>query len=594
MAPLGSTRWRIALPFILLNLIVLLGLALFISNYVLNDNTENLKNQLSADARLVKEAVLPQLASARATSNLDPLANYYTILLGKPIILLSPDGTVLGQPAGGNRKDENFLSYPEVLQAKAQGTGNAIHPDWFTGKDTLFVAIKAETDEAVVGFIHLSMPLSEVQKNQQKIRNYILTATLFTILLTTALAWLIANRTTRPVRDLTATVHRMAAGDLDARLLPATQDEIGQLTNAFNHMAGQLQDKINALTAEQNRVSVILEHMADGIIIVDYDGQVKMINPAAARLLGVSQEDAANHSFAEVVRQHQMIELWQQSQQDKDRGKEYVEMIETSRAEGRTLQVIITPMTGATPASRLVILQDLTRVRRLETIRRDFISNISHDLRTPLASLNLLVETLQDGALKDPPAAERFLKHMEQEVAVMTQLVSELLELSRIESGQVPLKIKPVQVGEHLVLPPVIRLTNLAERNGVTLNTGLPETLPLVSADPDRIQQVITNLLHNAIKFTPPGGHIRIFAFTQKNNVVIAVQDTGAGIPPADVKRIFERFYKTDRARSQGGMGLGLAIAKHLVQAHGGSIWLESEIGHGSTFYFSLPTAGQS
>ena len=592
MAWLGSSRWRIALPFILLNLIVLLGLALFISNFVQNVNTQNLENQLSADARLVKEAVLPQLASAKASSNLDPLANYYTILIGKPVFLLSPDGAVLGQPAGEDQKKESFLVLPELIQAKTKGSGIAIRPDKLTGKDTLFVAIKAETDEAVVGYVHLSMPLSEVQKNQQKIRNYILTTTLITILLTAALAWVIANRTTRPVRELTGTVNRMAAGDLSARLIPATQDEIGQLTNAFNHMAEQLQDKINALTAEQNRVSVILEHMADGIIIVDTQGQVKMINPAAARLLGVSQQDAANHSFAEVVRQHQMIELWQKSQQETDQGKEYVEMIETSRAEGRTLQVIITPIIGAAAASRLVILQDLTRVRRLETIRRDFISNISHDLRTPLASLNLLVETMQDGALKDPPAAERFLKHMEQEVSVMTQLVSELLELSRIESGQVPLKIKSVHVDQDLVMPPVTRLTNLAERNGLTLNTGLPDSLPLVSADPERIQQVITNLLHNAIKFTPPGGHVRVFAFQQKNNVVIAIQDTGAGIPPADAKRIFERFYKTDRARSQGGMGLGLAIAKHLVQAHGGSIWLESEIGHGSTFYFSLPSAG--
>ncbi|MCD4672147.1 MAG: cell wall metabolism sensor histidine kinase WalK [Anaerolineaceae bacterium] len=521
------------MPFIILNLIVLLGLALFISNFVQNNYTENLKNQLSADARLIKEAVLPQLASAKPQSNLDPLANYYYQLLGNKITLIAADGAVLGQSGDDDLKSENLHYYPEIQQALANGTGDTIYTDPATGEDTLQLAIKAETDEAVVGFVRLTVPLDEVQSNQRKIRNTILTVTFFTIILTTLLAWLIANRTTRPVRALTTTVNRMADGDLNARLTPSTRDEVAQLTSAFNNMAKQLQEKINALTTEQKRVSVILEHMADGIMIVENDGQVRMINPAAARLLGTTADKATKHTFAEVVRQHQMIELWQKSQQDVDQNREYVEMIETGRKEGRILQVIITPMT-TTPSSSLVILQDLTRVRRLETIRRDFISNISHDLRTPLASLNLLVETLQNGALNDPPAADRFLKHMEQEVAVMTQLVSELLELSRIESGQVPLKIKPVRVNQDLILPPVARLTGQAERNGLILYTDLPENLPLVSADPERIQQVITNLLHNAIKFTPPNGSIRIFAYTQSDEVVIAFEDTGVGIPPED------------------------------------------------------------
>ena len=352
-----------------------------------------------------------------------------------------------------------------------------------------------------------------MQSDQRNIRNFILTATFFTIIITAILALLIADRSMKPVRELTKTVNRMAEGDLSARLSPSTRDEVAQLTTAFNNMAEQLQDKIDALTTEQERVNVILQHMADGIMIVENDGQVKMINPAAMRLLGTSLEKTIGHTFAEVVRQHQMIELWQAAQREKDQTREHVRMIETSRKEGRILQVIITPMT-TTPSSKLVILQDLTRIRRLETIRRDFISNISHDLRTPLASLNLLVETLQNGALNDPPAANRFLNHMEQEVSVMTQLVSELLELSRIELGQVPLKLRPVNVSLELVCPPVDRLTAQADRNGIALYIELPDDLPPVLADPERIQQVVTNLLHNAIKFTPPGGSIRDFCLS--------------------------------------------------------------------------------
>lgn len=500
----GSSRWRIAIPFITLNLIVLLGLALFISNYIENKNTENLKAQLFTDARLIKEAALPQLAAAKPQSNLDPLSEYYYQLLGKKVTFVNADGIVLGDSGDDDLKSENFLNHPEIQQAAEakDGLGNYIYSNAATGDDILYVAIKAETDEAIVGYVHLSIPLEDVQSNQQNIRNFILTATVFTILVTGLLALVIANRSMRPVRELTKTVNHMAEGDLSVRLMPTSHDEMSQLTTAFNNMAKQLQDKIDALTTEQERVNVILEHMADGIMIVEKDGLVRMINPAASRLLGTTTEKAVGHTFAEVVRQHQLIELWQQAQKNIEHRNEHVRMIETSRKEGRILQVIITPMT-TTPSSKLVILQDLTRIRRLETIRRDFISNISHDLRTPLASLSLLVETLQNGALNDPPAAARFLNHMGQEVEVMTQLVSELLELSRIESGQVPLKIKPVHVRDNLLAPPVARMSSHADRNGLEILIDLPHDLPQVLADAERIQQVVTNLIHNAIKFSP-------------------------------------------------------------------------------------------
>jgi two-component system phosphate regulon sensor histidine kinase PhoR len=238
----------------------------------------------------------------------------------------------------------------------------------------------------------------------------------------------------------------------------------------------------------------------------------------------------------------------------------------------------------------LIILQNLTRIHRLETIRRDFISNISHELRTPLASLRAVTETLQDGAIDDPPAARRFLRHIASEVSAMTQLVGELLELSRIESGKAPVKRQATSVTE-LVCTPVERLFPQAERNGLTLRFELPQELPLVHVDAERVQLVITNLVHNALKFTPAGGEIVVSAVTRGANVLISVQDTGIGIPEDEQARIFERFYKADRARSGGGTGLGLAIAKHIVHVHGGEIWVESQLNSGSTFTFTLPIA---
>jgi two-component system, OmpR family, phosphate regulon sensor histidine kinase PhoR len=235
----------------------------------------------------------------------------------------------------------------------------------------------------------------------------------------------------------------------------------------------------------------------------------------------------------------------------------------------------------------LLLFQNLTRVRHLETVRQDFISNISHELRTPLASLKALTDTLQESALDDPPAARRFLQRIETEVDALSLMVSELLELSRIESGRVPLKMEAVSASD-LIDQAVERLRLQAERAGLNVETTCQQDLPSVLADSSRLEQVLVNLLHNAIKFTPTGGIITVGAQLSEDNVLFSVKDTGIGIPTDDLSRIFERFYKTDRARSGGGTGLGLAIARHLVEAHGGRIWAESVEGQGSIFYFTV------
>jgi two-component system phosphate regulon sensor histidine kinase PhoR len=346
--------------------------------------------------------------------------------------------------------------------------------------------------------------------------------------------------------------------------------------------------------------------MADGVLITDATGRVQLVNPSAARLLGTTRGTALGQSFVQVVRDHRLVELWEECD---ERSGEQITTLELPRV-GRFLQVIVTPLPEAgglaaemrlagSPAhaehapARVVIMQDLTPIRRLNAVRRDFVSNLSHELRTPLASLKALVDTLRDGALDDPPAAQRFLDRIETEVDAMTQMVQELLELSRIESGQVPLQLIPTSVADVVSLS-VERLHAQAERAGLSLSIELPADLPLVLADAERARQVVTNLVHNAIKFTQPGGQVRVRAYADQEaagrdgEVIIEVVDSGVGIPADDLPRIFERFYKADRARSGGGTGLGLAIAKHIVQGHGGRIWAESIEGRGSTFRFSL------
>jgi two-component system phosphate regulon sensor histidine kinase PhoR len=291
-------------------------------------------------------------------------------------------------------------------------------------------------------------------------------------------------------------------------------------------------------------------------------------------------------SLIEAFRHHQLVEIWQQSR--KTGQSEIITLEFLSRK--LYLQCVATPVGYGQHPNTLLLLTDLTRLRQLETIRQDFIHNVSHELRTPLASLKALAETLIDGALDDPPAARKFLLNMETEVDALSLIVSELLELSRIESGRVPLKMVRVMPCE-LLANVEERLHLQADRAGLQINILCDNNTPAVLADSSRLEQVLVNLLHNSIKFTPEGGYIALQAKQDAENVVFSVKDTSIGIPAVDMNRIFERFYKIDRARRTGGTGLGLAIARHLVEAHGGQIWAESIEGQGSTFYFTIPIA---
>jgi two-component system phosphate regulon sensor histidine kinase PhoR len=486
---------------------------------------------------------------------------------------------------------DNHLNRPEVQQALAAGEGNSIRFSRTLDTDMLYAAVPVIDGGEMLVVVRVALPLQQIESNIGRLQGAILTATLVASVAAIVVAIVIASRTTRSIHRLKQVATRMADGDLDARLYQAPRDDLGDLTRAFNYMGDQLRDQVQDLADERGRLAAVLENMADGVLITDDMGRVSLINPAAARLLETDEEEAIGRSFAVVARHHELIESWQQGY---DQRQEQVVAVEMDR-QGSFVQMIVTPLGTAEQQSCLIILQDLTRIRRLETVRRDFISNISHELRTPLASLKALVETLRDGALDDPPAARRFLEHAEYEVDALTQMVEELLELTRIESGMVPLQLSPTPI-TNVLLPPVDRLRHQAERLDLTLKVDLPDDLPPVLADASRAQQIVGNLVHNAIKFTPEGGKIIVRArrHGDKSMVVFSIKDNGVGIPAGELPRIFERFYKGDRARSGGGTGLGLAIARHLVQVHGGQIWAKSKEGVGSTLYFTLPMAGES
>jgi len=366
----------------------------------------------------------------------------------------------------------------------------------------------------------------------------------------------------------------------DDRRLPS---EIQRLLLAIIRYQTNTNESEMDYQAERKMFNSLLENMNDGILIADESGNVTLINPCAKEIFEIDNKKIIGLSLAEALRNHHVNKLWQKcvfSQQQ--------EMVSFEIPPTKSfIQCIASPLDPELPGSILFLFQDLTRMRQLEIIRRDFVSNVSHELRTPLASLKLITETLQSGALNDPPAANRFLKRMDHEVDNLTQMVEELLELSRIESGQVPLEhqwIKP----QDLLSIAGERMEMQADRAGLEFEYGCDPTLPSIFVDASRLSQVLINLIHNAIKFTPPGGMIETSAYIEGNRIIFYVKDSGIGIPEKDLERVFERFYKSDRSRTQRGTGLGLSISKHLVEKHGGKIWVESSHKAGSTFKFSV------
>lgn len=657
-------------------LLAMAGLAYFLASQVDSWWHSRLERRLLAQTQTlaqqesVREA-FTRLAHAEDTQGIDAALQQAAALVGGHITLLDPQGTVVINTAPTDafareierqaEPDNELSRMPEVRAALVTGTG--IHLRRLADTQTsdtqaaslqtadnagnqnnraYFIAatvagIGAGTaDEIGVetthGIVRLAIPYAPLVADLRPLQLLVVAASLGATLVMIVLAVSIAERRMWKMRRLTEFAGRIAQGDTDApRLLSIARGELEEVAQALNRTADRLKSQSKKRAREKDRLITIMHVMNDGVIILNKHGRVRLLNPAAERILQTSHERALGRSFMQTARDHRIAEVWERCRTD---GHDEIAAVELGN--NQFVRVIVTPFLKRKARGYLVILQDLTEVRRLQTIRQDFVSNVSHELRTPLASLRALVETLRDGAMDDPPAAERFLDRMEVEVDALTQMVGELLELSRIESGQVPLRLSVFSPADVLG-EGAERLRPQTERADISLSVDVPNDLPEVLIDSSRIQQVVTNLVHNAIKFTPPGGSIRVSAYVQRADwetlrsegnlprrpsdhspglpspppthsgqpetspanspsaeaprVVVEIADTGMGIQPDELARIFERFYKTDRSRAMGGTGLGLAISKHIIQAHGGEIWAQSDGKSGSAFYFALPFA---
>ncbi|MFW6125725.1 MAG: ATP-binding protein [Chloroflexota bacterium] len=579
-----SIRWRIALPFLLLIVGSIWGIGLYFSHYMAGAYVDNLRAHLTEQARLVAIAAGPYF-SDEATA-FDEFAKELGEEVDARITIIDPDGWVLGDSDSDPATMENHADRPEVSDALQGSVGTRTRYSTTLGYQMLYVAIPLESEGQAMGVIRLALPLSEVKAYTTHINYVVAIVAAIASAVAVALTLVIARVITAPVRNLTRMSADMAEGNFDQRVHVSSSDEIGELAHAFDRMASRIREMVTLISGERDKVVAVLANMADGALMTDRQGQVTLANAAAERMLRQTQQEMVGRSFIELARDYDLAELLGRCLES---GEQQAGQAETG-PDRRFLRMIATPIDGGSHSGALIILQDLTELRRLESVRRDFVSNVSHELRTPLASIRALAETLREGAVADLAVADGFLQRIELEVDRLGEMVEELNQLSRIESGEVTFDMRSVQVA-NVILQAVERVRPQLDRAELTLATDVPLSLPEALADQHQIENVLLNLLHNAVKFTPPGGRITLFARLEDDTIAISVRDTGTGIPSEDLPHIFERFYKADKARAKAGTGLGLAIAKHIVRGHGGQIWAESAEGEGSTFTFTLPVA---
>ncbi len=386
-----------------------------------------------------------------------------------------------------------------------------------------------------------------------------------------------ARRSEAALRSAVASLGASRLDEVSDHLSPGHRAIVRVLTDASQI----LRDNLSRVSRENE---AILSRVSDGVMVTDDRGVVRSVNQTQAERLKLSPAEIVGRSLIEVLRDHEVYEV---ARRCLISGVEERALVETGPGK-RFMQVSATPL--GQRSGCVIVLQDRTEVRRLERVRRDFVSNISHELRTPLTTLKLLSETLSLDDGDDPALLKDYLGRIEIEVDRLAQMVDELGELSHIETGQVTLDRGAVDLGA-LARRAAERLESQAGRAGLTLTVDAPDEPVIAHGDERRLEQVLVNLVHNAIKFTPPGGAISVSCTQGDGSVVVAVEDSGIGIPAGDLERIFERFYKVDRSRSSQGTGLGLAIARHIIELHGGRIWAESMEGRGATFSFTLPGA---
>ncbi|NMO94219.1 cell wall metabolism sensor histidine kinase WalK [Paenibacillus lemnae] len=588
---------KVIIIYVLLILIAMQLIGVYFVSAMKNSLTSNFTTDLQERAELMSVLAAKTLAGGsdaeeNPVDSLQVMVNNLFNLDGAEIQVLDATGRVLTTSLSsqadyvGNKNTQTVVS--RALQGIRDNEENILDDDGIRKK---VVAKPVIHNGKIVGAIYIVASMSELYETMQWINNIFISGILLALGLTAILGVILSHTITHPIKELTKHARAVAEGRFTEKTPVFGSDEIGQLSQAFNYMTGRLREALSQNEEEKEKLASILTNMSDGVIATDEAGRVILMNRRAGQMLGVEGEELAGREIAA------LLGLDDKEAEALARGEgSDSKLLEVAPREGDPalmMRVTFTPIhrrdTGIT--GTIAVLQDVTEQEKLEASRREFVANVSHELRTPLTTIKSYTEALEDGALEDRQMAPRFVHVIQNETGRMIRLVTDLLHLSRLDSKEAALRRQQVDIVEMLE-DVEDRFSFQMQQKGITAIIDVKAGVSKGMLDRDGIDQVLDNLISNALKYTPDGGTITMeAALTEQGMLSLSVSDTGIGIPKKDLDRIFERFYRVDKARTRnmGGTGLGLSIAREMVRAHGGSISLQSELEKGTKVTFTLP-----
>ena len=583
--------WQLYPSYLLITIISLVAVTIYATSSLREFYLDRIAGDLRDRAYLLEKQIL-QFLGPLDTNVVDALCKE----LGKPsttrITVILPSGAVVGDSHDDPDRMDNHLLRPEVMQAKKGNVGRSIRYSTTLQQRMMYIAVPLMDHKRIVAVIRTSLPVTAIDEKLNSIQTQIAFGGLLIAFFAAGISLYVSRRISRPIEKMKEGAEHFARGDLLHRLPETNLQEIGSLANALNQMAAQLDDRIKTIINQRNELEAILSSMEEGVIAFDMDERIISINQAAAQIFENNPKDMLNRSIQEVIRNPELQQFVTQALSSTDNlegditlyheGERIIYLHSTTLRDSSNDQIGV-----------LVVMNDVTQVRRLENIRRDFAANVSHEIKTPLTAIKGFVETLRHGSVKDPEEIERFLGITEKHVNRLTAILEDLISLSRIEQDDdkkaITLQKNPIK---NVLQTAIGNCREISDLKNITIDSVCEENL-FAMMDPTLLEQALANLLDNAINYSHEGSSVHVSAVQKEDSIIIRVQDHGIGISKEHLPRLFERFYRADKARSRnlGGTGLGLAIVKHIIQAHGGYASVDSTPGKGSTFSLHLPAA---
>ncbi|WP_216828905.1 two-component system histidine kinase PnpS [Alkalihalobacterium elongatum] len=583
---MGKFRFRLVFSLLAVTLIVLASLGLIIGQLFKEFYFESITDRLKKEAELAGFSVLEVGLDNQEQSQ--GLAIKIGNKLDTRVTIILADGSVVGETATDPKLMENHINRPEI-RSVIEGVGQyEVRYSETVGKELLYYAVPIDEGGETIGFLRLGIPLEELNKMNQKIWGLLIFSFSLAFFVIVSVSFRIANQMIRPIEAATKVANSLAEGNYKARTMETSQDEVGQLSRSINVLAYNLDQITRRHQIQQERMETLIENMGSGLIFINPRGDISLINRSCKDIFQEDTDLWLNRLYHEAFEHKEIIKIVQDIFMTENKQRKQVKL--PIHLEVRHFDVYGAPIIGEDDKLRgiALVFHDITELKKLEQVRKDFVANVSHELKTPVTSIRGFTETLLDGAMEEPQLREQFLTIIWKESERLQNLIHDLLELSRIEQQYFKLNWQKTNVSD-IVEDVQTLLKPKADEKDIHLNVEcIGDTV--IDGDPIRIKQIVINLVNNSITYTPAGGEIFVEAKEQGDEVILIVKDTGIGISESELPRIFERFYRVDRARSRnsGGTGLGLAIVKHLVEAHHGKIDVESTVGKGTLFSITL------